>query len=81
MNSGEYLELTEGLSEIFKRNDEVKNKHVNDYNELYKNVCVIYGLVRTFQNNDDDLSFQHLIQEIRLICSQALFKHLIEIDD
>ena len=33
-------------------------------NKLYKNVCVIYGLIRTFQENDDDLTFQHLIDEI-----------------
>tara|TARA_R110001592_G_scaffold1469_3_gene8797 strand:+ start:1499 stop:1744 length:246 start_codon:yes stop_codon:yes gene_type:complete len=81
MNSGEYLELTEGLKEIFERNDEIKNKHVNDYNQLYKNVCVVYGLIRTFQENDDDLSYHHLIEEIRTICSQALFKHLVDIED
>ena len=80
MNSQEYLELTESLKESFERNDKIKNKHIKDFNKLYKNVCVIYGLIRTFQENDDDLSFQHLIDEIRGICSESLFSHLAEID-
>jgi hypothetical protein len=78
MNSGEYLELTESFKEIFDRNEKIKNKHINDYNQLYKNVCVIYGLLRTFQANDDDFTYQHLIEDIRAICSESLFNHLTE---
>jgi len=81
MNSGEYIELAEGLKEIFEKNDREKKIHISKFNNLYKNVCVIYGLIRTFQENDDNLEYQHLIQEIRHICSLSLFSHLIDIDD
>lgn len=80
MNSQEYLELTESLKESFDKNEKIKNKHINDYNKLYKNMSVIYGLIRTFQDNDDDLTYHHLIDEIRGIASSSLFSHLVEID-
>ena len=80
MNSQEYLELTESLKESFDKNEKIKNKHINDYNKLYKNMSVIYGLIRTFQDNDDDLTYHHLIDEIRGIASPSLFSHLVEID-
>ena len=80
MNEGQYLELCNNLKELFNKKDEQNKVHIIKYNELYKTLCIVYGLIRVYQNNDDDLSFQHLIDEIRAICSQSLFTHLQQVD-
>lgn len=81
MNEGQYLELCNNLKELFNKKDEENKKFIRKYNELYKTLCVVYGLIRVFQNNDDDLCFHHLIDEIRGICSEILFNHLLEADE
>ena len=81
MNSGEYLELADGLKEIFEKKDQDTKKHIIKYNELYKNMVMIYGLIRIFQENDDDLHYAHYIQEIREIASSCLFEHLEDVED
>lgn len=81
MNSGEYLELADGLKEIFDTKDQELKKHIIKYNELYKKMVMIYGLIRIFQENDDDLHYHHYIQEIREIASSSLFEHLQDVED
>ena len=81
MNEGEYLELCNNLKNLFNEKEKERTEYIKKYNNLYKVVCVIYGLIRVYQQNDDDLSFQHLIDEIRGICSQELFNHLQNIDE
>tara|TARA_R110001592_G_scaffold142914_1_gene365315 strand:- start:175 stop:417 length:243 start_codon:yes stop_codon:yes gene_type:complete len=76
MNSQEYIELTEGLKESFDRMDKENQEHIENYNELYKNMCVIYGLIRVYQQNDDAYEYGFIIDEIRSICSTSLFNHL-----
>ena len=75
---GEYLEMANGLQEIFNEKNIKYKKMIEDYNHLYKKVCVIYGLVRTIQENDCDEQF--LLEEVRAICSHLLFEHLQEED-
>tara|TARA_R110002153_G_scaffold42788_1_gene121354 strand:+ start:8210 stop:8455 length:246 start_codon:yes stop_codon:yes gene_type:complete len=81
MNSQEYLELTEGFKESFNRMEKENKEHREKYNELYKNICVIYGLVRVYQENDDGYEYGICIDEIRSICSSTLFSHLIQDDE
>ena len=81
MNEGEYLEMCNRLQQIFDIKEKEKIDYVKKYNRLYKILCVIYGLIRVFQQNDDDLCFHHLIDEIRTLCSDELFKHLENTDN
>jgi len=74
---GEYLEMANGLQEIFNEKNQKYRKMIEDYNHLYKKVCVIYGLVRTIQENGDE---QFLLEEVRAICSDVLFEHLQDED-
>ena len=68
------------LKLIFDIKEKERIDYVKKYNNLYKIVSVIYGLIRVFQQNDDDLCFHHLIDEIRTLCSDELFKHLENTD-
>ena len=80
---GEYLEMANGLQEIFNQKNIKYKKMIEDYNHLYKKVCVIYGLVRTIQENADEqmmLEAPLLLEEVRAICSDLLFEHLQEED-
>ena len=74
---GEYLELANGLQEIFNEKNIKYQKMIESYNYLYKRLCVIYGLVRTIQENGDE---QFLLEEVRAICSEVLFEHLEEMN-
>tara|TARA_R110001592_G_scaffold120194_2_gene324104 strand:+ start:720 stop:977 length:258 start_codon:yes stop_codon:yes gene_type:complete len=78
MNEGQYLDLCNGLKKIFDLKDKESKIHIKKFNELYKTICVIYGLIRTYQQNDDNQCFFHIIDEIRSLCSNKLFGHLVE---
>ena len=73
MESGEYLEMANGLQEIFNMKEKKYKQGIENYNRLYKKFAVIYGLVRTIQENGDE---QFLLEEVRTICSEVLFNHL-----
>lgn len=81
MNEGEYLDLCNNLKDIFDQKEKQRIEYIKKYNNLYKVVCIIYGLIRTYQEMGDSLEYQHLIDEIRGICSEELFKHLEKIDE
>ena len=81
MNEADILEMGNRLKEMFIEKEKENLEYIKKYNKLYKNLCVIYGLIRAYQENDNDIFFYHLIDEIRGICSENLFNHLKEEDD
>tara|TARA_R100000654_G_scaffold40053_1_gene65966 strand:+ start:729 stop:986 length:258 start_codon:yes stop_codon:yes gene_type:complete len=75
-NENDYIEMVNHLKEIYEKNEEEKNKYKKKYTHLYKLIAVIYGLVRTYDNNSDDWDFDHLLNETRDICCKVLFDNL-----
>jgi len=76
LNSNDYLILVNQLKEQFDMNEIKTKMHIERYNTLYKALCMVYGLIRTHQNNELEDGFDFLLEESRSILAYHLFSHL-----
>ena len=81
LSSNDYLELVNQLKKQFDENERKNKIYKEKYNTLHKACCMVYGLIRTFLNNEFDSSFEFLLDECRSILSFHLFSHLENEDE
>lgn len=80
ITENEYLEMANQLKIKFEENDKLVSEYVSKYNELYKTMTVVYGLLRTYIDNTNHSEYDTFLGEMRTYLSETLFKHLKDND-
>ena len=82
INNQAYLEICDNFKEVVEEKDTKIKKYINKYNNLYKDLFMVYGLLRLIDNhlNVEEFELNNLIERLRGILSDILFSDLEEVD-
>ena len=78
INSKKYLDICNHFKEIVDEKDKKLIKSIKRYNELFKNVVMVYGILRLIDNelNIEDFEASSMIYRCKKFFDEILFKDL-----
>ena len=78
INSKKYLDICNHFKEIVEEKDKKLIKSIKRYNELFKNVVMVYGVLRLIDDelNIEDFEASNMIYRCKKIFDELLFKDL-----
>lgn len=78
INSQKYLDICNHFKEIVDEKDKKLIKSIKRYNELFKNVVMVYGILRLIDDelNIEDFEASNMIYRCKKIFDELLFKDL-----
>ena len=84
INSQKYLEICNEFNEIMKGKDKELKEVKKKYNEFYKNLISIFGIIRIIRDEidlTDNFEIEAILYKVDFMMNDLLFNHLYKIDD
>ena len=84
INNQKYLEICNQFNEIMKDKEKELKEIKIKYNEFYKNLISIFGIIRLIRDEidlSDNFEIEAILYKVDFLMNDLLFKHLYKIDD
>ena len=84
INNQKYLEICNQFNEIMKGKDKELIQVKKKYNDFYKNLISIFGIIRLIRDEidlSDNFEIEAILYKVDFMMNDLLFNHLYKIDD